>query len=102
LIAVAFARAGYRYFSNFGAAAVRGMEFQRGKQVALLNAAGVHLDFGDVLYRFVSPVLSTIVIMGGADGGKARRYAIILMPDSLDKETYRRLRLRLNGIAVSV
>ena len=96
VLVAAFARAFYRYFSNRNGAAVRGVEFQRGRRAAVLNDVGAQLDFGDMTYRYVSPMLSTFVI---ANGG-ARRHVFIVMPDSLPKEDYRRLRVRLNGTTI--
>lgn len=73
-----------------GGGAVRGVLFRRG-EVSVLDGDGTTIDAGAVLSVFVSPLLSVAVI-----AGRRRRYALLLFPDSLPAEEYRRLRVRLN------
>lgn len=92
-VAAAFIRALRHYTLCRGAFAARGLHFQRTGEVAVLGGDGDPVDFGKVVHRFVSPTLSAVVI-----AGNSRRYTVLLMPDSLSAEGYRRLRLRLNSL----
>ena len=74
-----------------GDKAVCGLEFSRHGEVIVLDKNGNHTDLGKISDCFVSPLLSTVVIVG-----KDRRYQVLMMPDSLPANDYRQLRVQLN------
>lgn len=68
-----------------------GLEFLDNGKVIVLGAQGAHLDLGEVVYRFVSPLLISVTIKGGN-----RRYHVLIMRDALPAHEHRQLRVQLN------
>lgn len=80
-----------------GKNAVGGVVIRKKQEVIVLDSNGNDADLGSIIYCFVSPLLSTMVI-----NGNQRRYYVLVMPDSLPPNKFRHLRIHLNSLPMEV